>query len=129
MNNEYQKSIQEEEDEAAFNEALMELGKEFNFDDAGDAIINSAVIKNMSQCYNLMKAVFEKSEAKVSVSLYEPHRSVGCVFVRGEKIKISNTEKFVEAVRLSSNFESYTNADGSTQINLTFNGLVKYIED
>ena len=76
MNNEYQESIQEEEDEAAFNEALMELGKEFNFDDAGDAIINSAVIKNMSQCYNLMKTVFEKNEAKVSVSLYEPHRSV-----------------------------------------------------
>lgn len=129
MNNEYQKSIQEEEDEIAFDEALMELARELNFAEEGDAIINPAVIKNISQCYNLMKTVFEKSEAKVSVSLYEPHRSVGCVFVRGKKIKISNTEKFVEAVRLSSNFESYTNADGTTQINLTFNGLVKYIED
>lgn len=129
MNNEYQKNIQEEEMSFAFDNAMAELGQIFNFDKLENAIINPDVIINLSHCYNLIKMVFEGSGAKVSVSLYEPHQSTGCISIRGKKIKIYNTDKFVKAMRLSSNFETYANADGSTQINLTFNGLVKYIKD
>lgn len=76
----------------------------------------------------MLKYLTKGTKAKVTYALHEPYKSMGVVSVVGSDLLFRNTEWFMKAVELASNFEVYPKTDGTVQMDFTFHGLTRAID-
>lgn len=96
--------------------------------DSKTAIINPYRMKQMADVYKVLVYLLRGSRAKITYELHKPYKSVGCIKVTGRSIRFCQTEWFVKAAELASNFEVFPKIDGTIEMNFTFHGLTKSIE-
>lgn len=93
--------------------------------DVNASVVNPYRIQHVLYTYKMLKYLAKQTKAKVSYELYTPYKNMGSVSVVGSNLMFKNTEWFMKAVELSSNFEVYPKTDGTVQMNFTFYGLTK----
>ena len=104
------------------------LTKCMQTDDSQTAIINPYRIQQVLYTYKVLKYLTKGTKAKVSYELHTPYKSMGSVSVVGSDLLFRNTEWFMKAVELASNFEVYPKTDGTVQMDFTFHGLTRAID-
>lgn len=114
--------------EEMLDHLVTTIGDEAAADDRRTAIINPYRIQQVLYTYKVVKYLTKGTAAKVTYTLHEPYRSMGVVSVVGSDLLFRNTEWFVKAIELASNFEVYPKTDGTVQINFTFHGLTRAID-
>ncbi len=121
----------EDDDEVseAQNFLVMTLARDALEEDKRTQIINPFVMQHIAYTYKLLKYLTKGTGAKVTYKLHEPYKSMGFVTVSGKNIAIDKPEWFMKSLELASNFEVYPKADGTTEMNFTFHGLTKNIEE
>lgn len=109
----------DEEVDAIIRSVLKEAASK----ESGTFIANPTNVKALLRTYQIMKRLTKGTGAKVSYELNEPFLSMGSVSVTGKALEFSDSEQFMEAVRLVANFNVYPKTDGTVAMDFTFNGL------
>ena len=112
-----------EEADQALDDIVMTVGKVVQAEDNQPAILNIQNIKKVAYVYKLMKFLLRGTGTKVEYKLNEPFKSMGSVSVIGKQIPIKNTEAFVEAAKLDSNYDVFIRTDKTVEMDFTFHGL------
>lgn len=113
--------------EEMLDNLVTTVGNKAIVDDNKPAVINPERIQQLLYTYKIVKYLTKGTKAKVSYTLHEPYKSMGYVSVTGSSIQFGNTEWFLKAVELASNFEVFPKTDGTVEMNFTFHGLTKMI--
>ena len=79
----------------------------------------------MYVCHVMKELNKANKSAKVSFELFSPYKSMGIVSVVGRNLEFKNSELFMRAIELASNFEVYPKTDGTVVMNFTFHGLMR----
>ena len=114
--------------EEMLDNLVTTIGDEAAADDSQTAIINPYRIQQVLYTYKVLKYLTKGTKAKVTYALHEPYKSMGVVSVVGSDLLFRNTEWFMKAVELASNFEVYPKTDGTVQMDFTFHGLTRAID-
>lgn len=114
--------------EEALDFLVTTIGDEAVSDDSKTAVINPYRMQQIIYTYKVLKYLAKGTKAKVTYTLHEPYRSVGCVSVIGSDLMFSNSEWFLKAIELASNFEAYPKTNGTVQMNFTFHGLTRTVQ-
>lgn len=114
--------------EEMLDNLVITVGDEAAADDSQTAIINPYRIQQVLYTYKVIKYLTKGTKARVTYTLHEPYKSMGVVSVVGSDLLFRNTEWFMKAVELASNFEVYPKTDGTVQMDFTFHGLTRAIE-
>lgn len=72
-----------------------------------------------------VSAAISHKGTKVTVSLHDPSPEMGCVCVNGNRIEVTDTERFAMCMKKSSNFEVTPKTDGTVDVDLGFHGLME----
>ena len=120
--------MSDEEVEAMLDSLVTTVGDEAAADDSHTAIVNPYRIQQVLYTYKVLKYLAKGTKAKVTYTLHAPYKSMGSVSVVGSDMLFKNTEWFMKAVALASNFEVYPKTDGTIQMNFTFHGLTRAID-
>lgn len=120
--------MSDEEVEEMLDNLVTTIGDEIAADNSHVAIINPYRIQQVLYTYKVMKYLAKGTKAKVSYKLHSPFKSMGSVSVVGTDMLFRNTEWFIKAVELASNFEVYPKTDGTVQMNFTFHGLTRIVD-
>lgn len=119
----------DEEVEEMMDSMVAYLGDQIVEDEDKISIINPMKIHQVLFTYKVLKYMMKNQDVKISYKLHEPFKSVGYVSVSGKNLIISNIDWFLQIVKYSSNMEVYPKTDGTIQLNFTFHGLTKSIEN
>lgn len=114
--------------EEMLDNLVTTIGDEAAADDSKTAIINPYRIQQVLYTYKVLKYLTKGTKAKVTYTLHDPYKSMGVVSVIGSDLLFRNTEWFMKAVELASNFEVYPKTDGTVQMDFTFHGLTRAID-
>lgn len=114
--------------EEMLDNLVTTIGDEAAADDSQTAIINPYRIQQVLYTYKVIKYLTKGTKARVTYTLHEPYKSMGVVSVVGSDLLFRNTEWFMKAVELASNFEVYPKTDGTVQMDFTFHGLTRAID-
>ena len=114
--------------EEMLDNLVTTIGDEAAADDSQTAIINPYRIQQVLYTYKVLKYLTKGTKAKVSYELHAPYKSMGSVSIVGSDLLFRNTEWFMKAVELASNFEVYPKTDGTVQMDFTFHGLTRAID-
>lgn len=110
------------------DEIIKELGKEISEEDRKMSVVNFKRLKEILFTYEAMKLLGKEANAKVTLKLYKPFRSIGSVSLEGESLEFYNSELFAEAAKLASNVEAYPLTNGNIRMTFTFHGLTMPLE-
>lgn len=114
--------------EEMLDNLVTTIGDEAAADDSQTAIINPYRIQQVLYTYKVLKYLTKGTKAKVFYELHAPYKSMGSVSIVGSDLLFRNTEWFMKAVELASNFEVYPKTDGTVQMDFTFHGLTRAID-
>lgn len=120
--------MSDEEVNEMVESAMMCIAQAAADEDNQTMIVIPDRIGQVANTYKILKYLTKGTNAKVSYKLHQPYKSMGCVSVVGKNLQFKNTEWFLAAVNLASNFEVYPKTDGTVQMNFTFHGLTQVIE-
>lgn len=116
-------------DEIDIDETFDAIARRIEEEDSKTAIVNPGRLGQLMQAYELINEVVRGSGVRVSYRLHEPFKSTGDISITGKSIWFSDTKRFMEAVRLASNFEAYPRNDKTIRIAMAFDGLTNPIEN
>lgn len=120
--------MSDEEVEEMLDNIVSTIGEKLSSDDIKTSIINPYRVKQVLYTYNMLKCLTKGTNANVYYKLHSPYKSMRCVSVTGSCLLFRNTELFMKAIELASNFEVYPKTDGTVQMNFTFHGLTMAID-
>lgn len=85
-------------------------------------------VNQVLETATMLKRAFANTDVQVDCKLHEPYIWSGCVTLRGNEIAFEDVEILLEAIHRASNFDMYI-ADEKVQIDLSFDGLTRAIEE
>lgn len=115
--------------EEALDNLVIEVAQTAQSEDDRTQIVNPITMQHLVYTFKILKYLTKGSGAKVTYRLHEPFKSMGSVTVCGKNITFAKTEWFMKAVELAANFEVYPKTDRTVEMNFTFHGLTRPIED
>ena len=99
-----------------------------NENEAGVSIVDSDGMRNFSQCYQELKALFNGSGAKVNCKPHDGFNSVGTISIIADSFAIQDTNAFTKAVKRAANYEIYPRTDGKLMMELIFYNLTRKVD-
>lgn len=123
----YTEFTNDAEVEEMIDNLVTTIGDEIAADDSKTAVINPYRVQQMLYTCKVLKYLIRGTKAEVTCKLHEPYKSMGYISVTGVNLQFGNTDWFLKAVELSSNFEVFPKTDGTVEMNFTFHGLTRKI--
>ena len=115
--------------DAALDTLVTVVAQTARVEDNRTQIVNPITMQHLLYTYKILKYLTKGTGAKVTYELHEPYKSIGSVTVCGRNITFAKPEWFMKAVELAANFEVYPKTDGTVEMNFTFHGLTKPVEN
>jgi hypothetical protein len=72
-----------------------------------------------------VSAAISHKGTRITTSLHDPSPEMGCVWINGKRIEVTDTEKFAMCMKKSSNFEVTPKTDGTVDADFGFHGLME----
>lgn len=91
-----------------------------NEDEVGISVADPDKVNAYTRCYLILKALFKGTNAIVKCSQSVPFNSAATISILTPRMEIMDTEAFVYATRLASNYEIYPRTDGRIMMELIF---------
>lgn len=115
--------------DAALDTLVTVVAQTSRVEDNRTQIVNPITMQHLLYTYKILKYLTKGTGTKVTYELHEPYKSMGSVTVCGKNITFAKPEWFMKAVELAANFEVYPKTDGTVEMNFTFHGLTKPVEN
>lgn len=115
--------------DAALDTLVTVVAQTSRVEDTRTQIVNPITMQHLLYTYKILKYLTKGTGTKVTYELHEPYKSMGSVTVCGKNITFAKPEWFMKAVELAANFEVYPKTDGTVEMNFTFHGLTKPVEN
>jgi len=115
--------------DAALDTLVTVVAHTSRVEDNRTQIVNPITMQHLLYTYKILKYLTKGAGTKVTYELHEPYKSMGSVTVCGKNITFAKPEWFMKAVELAANFEVYPKTDGTVEMNFTFHGLTKPVEN
>lgn len=115
--------------DAALDTLVTVVAQTSRVEDNRTQIVNPIIMQHLLYTYKILKYLTKGTGTKVTYELHEPYKSMGSVTVCGKNITFAKPEWFMKAVELAANFEVYPKTDGTVEMNFTFHGLTKPVEN
>ena len=110
-------------------EFLKFIGERIEKEENLLSIVNPEKIKQISYAYGVLKHMLEGTKAKISCTLNEPFKSMGCISITGKNLSFNKIASFIIACEQASNVDIFPKTNGTVQIDFTFHGLTLTLEE
>ena len=128
---EFELNIDELKDEAVeemFDSLIESMKEKLNGQEEWVSVVNQDRVWQLLFTYKAMQTAVKGKDVKVTYELHKPFQSMGSVCVSGKDLTFDNYEKFSQATSLASVIDVYPKTNSTVQIDFTFHGLTKSIE-
>ena len=110
------------------DELIKSIGRWILADEERPAIMNPLRLQQMKFTNSILERRVEGTNIKITASLHEPFKSMGCIYLEGDSIEFSDCKWLGRAIEFASNLDVFPTQDGKVKLVLTFHGLTTPIK-
>ena len=93
-------------------------------DELKPGVLNTLRVQQMQFSHSVMKKLASGSEMRVTYTMHEPFKSMGCITVEGDHLGFTDCKWLGRAIEFASNVDVYPLSKGGVRLVLTFHRLV-----
>ena len=115
--------------EKALDDLMKKVMQAIMEDESGLSIEDPRRMAEFETCYKVLRSVLRGKSIKMTAVPHDDFPSVGTITVTAKSMSVVDTDLFARACALASNYEMYTQLDGTVVFNLTFYGMTRKVEE
>lgn len=115
--------------EKALDDLMKKVMQAIMEDESGLSIEDPKRMAEFETCHRVLRSVLRGKALKMTAVPHDDFPSVGTITVTGKSMSVTDTDLFARACALASNYEMYTQLDGTVVFNLTFYGMTRKVDE